>query len=114
MPIAFVTHPQYLAHDAGFGHPERPERLRAVHDGVARAGLEGEVVTLQDLFIYDIFGEDSSGRVSGQHRTTGIARPHFWDKARYFNEDKRLSEILSAAEMRDEHGRPLGERVAQS
>ena len=77
-------------------------------------GLEGEVVTLQDLFIYDIFGEDSSGRVSGQHRTTGIARPHFWDKARYFNEDKRLSEILSAAEMRDEHGRPLGERVAQS
>jgi acetoin utilization deacetylase AcuC-like enzyme len=46
MPIAFVTHPQYLAHDAGFGHPERPERLRAVHDGVARAGLEGEVVAV--------------------------------------------------------------------
>jgi pilus assembly protein CpaF len=77
-------------------------------------GLEGDVVTLQDLFIYDIFGEDAGGRVSGQHRTTGIARPHFWDKARYFGEDKRLTEILSAGEVRDELGRPLGERFAQS
>jgi pilus assembly protein CpaF len=77
-------------------------------------GLEGDVVTLQDLFIYDIFGEDASGRVAGQHRTTGIARPHFWDKARYFGEDKRLTEILSAGEVRDELGRPLGERFAHS
>jgi acetoin utilization deacetylase AcuC-like enzyme len=46
MPIAFVTHPQYLAHDAGLGHPERPERLRAVHDGIARAGLDDELVAV--------------------------------------------------------------------
>jgi acetoin utilization deacetylase AcuC-like enzyme len=46
MPIAFVTHPQYLAHDAGLGHPERPERLRAVHDGIALAGLGEELVTV--------------------------------------------------------------------
>jgi acetoin utilization deacetylase AcuC-like enzyme len=46
MPIAFVTHPQYLAHDAGLGHPERPERLRAVHDGIALAGLGDEVVAV--------------------------------------------------------------------
>jgi len=46
MRIAFVTHPQYLAHDAGFGHPERPERLRAVRDGVARAGLDDELVAV--------------------------------------------------------------------
>ena len=46
MPIAFVTHPQYLAHDAGLGHPERPERLRAVHDGIALAGLGDDVVTI--------------------------------------------------------------------
>ena len=54
-------------------------------------GLEGEVVTLQDLFIYEIFGEDANGRISGRHRSTGIARPHFWDKARYFGEEKRLT-----------------------
>jgi pilus assembly protein CpaF len=76
-------------------------------------GLEGDVVTLQDLFIYDVLGEDSSGRISGRHRTTGIARPHFWEKARYFNEEKRLTEILAAGEVLDEHGRPLGERFAQ-
>jgi pilus assembly protein CpaF len=76
-------------------------------------GLEGDVVTLQDLFIYEHLGEDASGRISGRHRTTGIARPHFWDKARYFNEEKRLTEILSSGEVYDEQGRPLGERFAQ-
>jgi pilus assembly protein CpaF len=76
-------------------------------------GLEGDVVTLQDLFIYDVFGEDAGGRISGRHRTTGIARPHFWDKARYFGEEQRLTEILSAGEVYDEQGRPLGERYAQ-
>ena len=54
-------------------------------------GLEGDVVTLQDLFIYEVIGEDASGRISGRHRTTGIARPHFWEKARYFGEEKRLT-----------------------
>jgi pilus assembly protein CpaF len=75
-------------------------------------GLEGDVVTLQDLFLYELHGEDAGGRITGRHRTTGIARPHFWDKARYFGEEKRLSEVLSAAEVLDEHGRPLGERHA--
>ena len=75
-------------------------------------GLEGDVVTLQDLYVYEIIGEDASGRISGRHRTTGIARPHFWEKARYFGEDKRLTEILAAGEVLDEYGRPLGERIA--
>jgi len=76
-------------------------------------GLEGEVVTLQDLYVYEIEGEDANGRVLGRHRTTGIARPFFYDRARYFGEDKRLTEVLSAGEVHDEHGRPLGERFAQ-
>lgn len=32
MSTAFVTHPACLAHLSGTGHPERPERLRAIHD----------------------------------------------------------------------------------
>ena len=76
-------------------------------------GLEGDVVTLQDLLIHEIQGEEPGGRISGRHRTTGIARPHFWEKARYFGEDKRLTEILASGEVLDEHGRPLGERFAQ-
>jgi pilus assembly protein CpaF len=76
-------------------------------------GLEGDVVILQDLFIYDIQGEDAQGRIVGRHRGTGIARPNFWEKARYFGEEKRLAETLAAGEVHDEHGRPLGERFAQ-
>ncbi len=75
-------------------------------------GLEGDVVTLQDLFIYEIDGEDANGRLVGRHRGTGIARPNFWEKARYFGEEKRLAEALAAGEVMDEHGRPLGERLA--
>ena len=41
--MLFVTHPAYLDHDPGLGHPERPQRLRAVEAGVADAGLAGEV-----------------------------------------------------------------------
>lgn len=28
---AFVYHPDYPTHDTGYGHPERPDRLRVSH-----------------------------------------------------------------------------------
>ena len=28
--VGFIYHPDYLKHDTGIGHPERPQRLRAV------------------------------------------------------------------------------------
>jgi acetoin utilization deacetylase AcuC-like enzyme len=37
--VLFLTHERYLDHDLGRGHPERPERLRAVLQGVHEAGL---------------------------------------------------------------------------
>ena len=39
MTVLFATHAAYLEHLAGPRHPERPERLQAVLDGVALAGL---------------------------------------------------------------------------
>jgi pilus assembly protein CpaF len=57
-------------------------------------GMEGDVITLQDLFIFDYEGEDSQGRLIGRHRPTGI-RPAFWDRARYFGRDRELAEALS-------------------
>jgi pilus assembly protein CpaF len=63
-------------------------------------GLEGDVPILQDLFIYEIEGEDANGRLIGRHRSTGIGRPAFWDRARYFGEEKRLAAALDAAEAR--------------
>jgi acetoin utilization deacetylase AcuC-like enzyme len=44
MPIVIVTDPRFMAHDVGKAHPERPQRLRAVDEGVALAGLAGELL----------------------------------------------------------------------
>jgi len=75
-------------------------------------GLEGDVITLQDIYIHETLGEDPNGRIEGRHRTTGIARPAFWDRAKYYNEEGRLAEALSAGEVLDDTGRPLGESYA--
>ena len=61
-------------------------------------GMEGDVIITQDLFVYDIVGEDEKGNLIGRHRSTGIGRPRFWDRARYYGEEKRLAAALDAAE----------------
>ncbi len=62
-------------------------------------GMEGDVIITQDLFLYEMTGEDANGRVIGRHRSTGIGRPAFWDRARYFNEEQRLAAAIDAAEI---------------
>jgi pilus assembly protein CpaF len=62
-------------------------------------GMEGEVIITQDLFLYDMLGEDGNGNILGRHRSCGIGRPAFWDRARYFGEEKRLAAALDAAEV---------------
>ncbi len=64
-------------------------------------GMEGDVITTQDLFLFDILGEDSNDRIIGRHRSTGIGRPKFWDRARYFGEEVNLAAALDAAEAPD-------------
>jgi pilus assembly protein CpaF len=61
-------------------------------------GMEGEVPITQDLFVYEIRGEDEHGKIIGQHRSTGIGRPRFWERAQYYGEEKRLASSLDAAE----------------
>ena len=63
-------------------------------------GMEGDVITTQDLFVYDILGEDSRGKLLGRHRSTGVGRPAFWDRARYYGEEQRLARALDAAEVK--------------
>jgi len=65
-------------------------------------GMEGDVVTTQDLFVYEMMGEDANGRIIGRHKSTGIGRPRFWDRARYYGEETRLAAALDAAEVKDE------------
>lgn len=61
-------------------------------------GMEGDVIITQDLILYDIKGEDQNGRLLGQHVSTGIGRPGFWDRARYYGEEQRLANALEAME----------------
>jgi pilus assembly protein CpaF len=74
------------------------ERLR---DGSRRItkiteviGTEGEVVITQDLVNYEVLGEDETGRLKGKHVGTGIVRPAFWERARYYNLEKELADAL--------------------
>ncbi|MDR3472857.1 MAG: CpaF family protein [Devosia sp.] len=57
-------------------------------------GMEGEVIVTQDIFLYDITGEDQNGMLTGRHRSTGITKPNFAERARYFNEERNLIEAL--------------------
>nr|WP_240535012.1 CpaF family protein [Notoacmeibacter marinus] len=61
-------------------------------------GMEGDVIITQDLLKYEIKGEDSHGRILGEHVGCGIGRPGFWDRARYYGEEASLAEALEGLE----------------
>ncbi len=42
-------------------------------------GMEGEIITLQDIFVFEKRGIDQNGKVIGEFRATGI-RPKFADR----------------------------------
>ncbi len=65
-------------------------------------GMEGDVIITQDLMLYDMKGEDANGKIIGEHVSTGIARPHFWDRARYYGEEQRLASALEAMERKSD------------
>lgn len=64
-------------------------------------GMEGDVITTQDVVVYDILGEDANGKLIGKHRSTGLGRPKFWDRAKYYGEAERLGAALDASEVED-------------
>ncbi|MCK0068201.1 CpaF family protein [Kordiimonas laminariae] len=57
-------------------------------------GMEGDVITTQDLFKYEFTGEDESGRLVGNWNSTGV-RPHFLTKAEYFGLDRALMDAMN-------------------
>ena len=95
--------------DRRLGRRRRPggapaRRLAQITHITEVIGMEGDVIITQDLFVYEIIGEDAQGNLIGRHRSTGIGRPRFWDRARYYGEEKRLAAALDAAERRGERG----------
>jgi pilus assembly protein CpaF len=61
-------------------------------------GMEGDVIITQDIVLYKLKGEDQNGRLIGEHLSTGVGRPRFWERARYYNEEQRLAKALESME----------------
>jgi len=75
-------------------------QISRMRDGIRRithitevVGMEGEVVTTQDLFTFQFEGEDKEGNLFGSFKSTGL-RPAFSDRAKYFGLDKALMEAM--------------------
>jgi pilus assembly protein CpaF len=76
-------------------------QVSRMRDGMRRityvtevVGMEGDVITTQDLFTYEFEGEDPDGKLRGSFRASGL-RPNFTPKAAYFGLDRLLVEAMS-------------------
>lgn len=56
-------------------------------------GMEGDVLTMQELFTFELDGEDENGRLIGHHQSSNL-RPAFIEQAAYFKRDKELMEAM--------------------
>ncbi|MDC1171926.1 CpaF family protein [Alphaproteobacteria bacterium] len=60
-------------------------------------GMEEDIITLQDLFTFEIEREDENGKLIGKHVYSGL-RPSFWDKARYFGLESKLNNAINISQ----------------
>jgi pilus assembly protein CpaF len=77
-------------------------QVSRMRDGVRRithitevVGMEGDVITTQDLFVYEFTGEDEHGKLQGNFKSAGV-RPHFTHKAEYFGLQRALMEAMGS------------------
>jgi len=75
-------------------------QVSRMRDGVRRitnitevVGMEGDVITTQELFVYEVEGEGADGKLIGTYRGSGL-RPAFAPKAAYFGLEKALYEAM--------------------
>jgi pilus assembly protein CpaF len=75
-------------------------QISRMRDGMRRithisevVGMEGDIITTQDLFTFHFEGEGEDGTIRGSFKSSGL-RPHFAPNAAYFGLDKRLMEAM--------------------
>jgi pilus assembly protein CpaF len=59
-------------------------------------GMEGEVVTMQDIFRFEYEGEDEYGRIIGRQKSSGL-RPILFERARQYGLEKKLLDAVAEA-----------------
>ena len=111
-PREALTRLENMISMAGFNLPAKAMRMQVasaidlicqvsrMRDGGRRVthvsevvGIEGDVITMQELYNYKYQGEDAGGKLIGSFESTGL-RPQFVEKAAYFGLDKALMEIV--------------------
>jgi pilus assembly protein CpaF len=75
-------------------------QVNRMRDGTRRVtsitevvGMEGDVITTQDLFTFQFQGEGTDGKLVGAFKSGGV-RPAFLPRAEYFGLDKTLMEVI--------------------
>jgi pilus assembly protein CpaF len=75
-------------------------QVNRMRDGTRRVtaitevvGMEGDVITTQDLFTFQFQGEGADGKLVGTFKSGGV-RPAFLPRAEYFGLDKTLMEVI--------------------
>jgi pilus assembly protein CpaF len=111
-PREALTRLENMIGMAGINLPSRAVRTQiasAVHlicqvnrmrDGQRRVthlmevvGMEGDIITTQELFTFQFQGEGSDGKLRGAFQSSGI-RPAFLPRAEYFGLDRALLEVI--------------------
>ncbi|MBV9687055.1 MAG: CpaF family protein, partial [Alphaproteobacteria bacterium] len=75
-------------------------QVNRMRDGIRRVthiievvGMEGDVITTQELFTFQFQGETTDGKLRGVFKSSGI-RPYFLPRAEYYGLDRALLEIV--------------------
>ena len=83
-------------------------QISRMRDGIRRityiteiVGMEGDVITTQDLFKFQFEGENPDGTLYGTFRSTGL-KPHFTTRAQYFGLERALIDAMSSAPQENE------------
>jgi pilus assembly protein CpaF len=75
-------------------------QVNRMRDGIRRVthvievvGMEGDIITTQELFTFQFKGEATDGKLRGVFNSSGI-RPFFLPRAEYYGLDRALLEII--------------------
>ena len=76
-------------------------QISRMRDGIRRVvnvtevvGMEGDVITTQELFAFHFEGESPEGKLKGRFESSGL-RPHFTQRAEYYGLDRALLEAMT-------------------
>jgi pilus assembly protein CpaF len=75
-------------------------QVNRMRDGIRRithiievVGMEGDIITTQELFTFQFQGESTDGKLRGMFQSSGI-RPYFLPRAEYYGLDRALLEVI--------------------